>query len=935
MDGESLETWLHAAAPGTAAVLGRAFHASLFLQRAFERQPQWARQMLETGGFESRPQTPVAQRLRACVDEAANYAAVRRLLRQFRQRELARLALRDIAGWAPLDENLHALSDLADAACQTALEWACKELARRSHDIAEAAVPIVLGLGKLGGRELNFSSDIDLIFAYRLPPESDVELDVGHAQEYFGRLAREVAQLLSAVTEDGFVYRVDTMLRPFGRAGAPALSTTATLAYYQNHGREWERYALIKARPVAGDLEAGADLLEKLQPFVYRHYLDFGAIGALRDVKRRIDADARSHEAAEDVKLGPGGIRELEFVVQLFQLVRGGQDARLRGNGLRETLAQLGATGVLEDVTVSALDEAYVFLRRTENALQFHDDQQTHCLPADNPARAALCAALDMPDWAHFRQRLNQARGQVREVFEQVFAVDEESGTSAGEEQETALWQLEGAALEARLQTLGYRHDPQRVCSQLVGLRKSRLVRSMSDKAQSRLRECVALLVTEAAAMESAEVAICRTLDVLSAIGGRSTYLALLCESGLARGQLLQLTVASSWLTQQLAQNPSLLDTLLDARLAEDAPGRDAIFADLALMAGGVEGGDTEASMELLRRYRQETMLRIAAADLSGHLPLVQVSDRLTWLAEAVLAKALDDASVQLSARYGQPLRADGSSGLFAAIAYGKFGSLELGYGSDLDLVFIFDIDDPTVETEGGTRSLMAAQYYARLGQRVVQLLSALTGAGRAYEIDLELRPSGGSGTVVASFSGWARYQRESAWTWEHQALLRARVVAGDEALATAVRGVRGEVLSRPRDPDRLLRRVREMRDKMRVGLAQRKPGRWDVKQGSGGLVDAEFLTQYLLLCNAARHPEVVHYTDNWRQLEALSGAGVISAEDAESLVAAGRVYRNWLHRQALQDTDRLADEAQFTAQRAVVTKLWRRYMDADRGSQA
>ncbi|TAM12581.1 MAG: bifunctional [glutamate--ammonia ligase]-adenylyl-L-tyrosine phosphorylase/[glutamate--ammonia-ligase] adenylyltransferase [Nevskiaceae bacterium] len=923
MDENLLRELKAAATPATAAVLERALRASRLLARMLEHQPAWARASLAAGDFEATPAQPAAARLAAVVPRDADLPAMQRALRLFRGREMAHLIVRDVAGWAVVDETLARLSELAEAACEAVLTWVMQDLARRRHPCPQACTPIVLGMGKLGGRELNFSSDIDLIFAYRVGPSADG--DVAH--EYFARVVREVTPLLAEATEDGFVFRVDTLLRPFGRAGAPALSDHAMLAYYQNHGREWERYALIKARPVAGDRAAGAALLAALQVFVYRRYLDFSAIGALRDLKARIDAEARKHGAAEDIKLGPGGIRELEFVVQLFQLVRGGQDARLRDTSLRTTLAQLGVIGTLDTETVRQLDAAYSFLRRIENALQYYDDQQTHRLPGDAAARTALCAALDFADWPALQAVLGRERRAVRAAFDRVFAADSTPQEGSSDEPHAGLWTLEGTALTAHLAELGYRHDPQHVAAQLLALRESRTVRVMSEAARNRLRECIARLSIGAVALEDPETAFCRALQVVAAIGGRSTYLALLCESAATRTQLLRLTASSPWITQLLEQSPVLLDALLDSRFENDVPKRDGIFADLARRAGGVDGADTEASMELLRRYRQETMLRIAAADLSGRLPLVQVSDRLTWLAEAVLDKALADATVQLSARYGQALRADGTPGAFAAVAYGKFGSIELGYGSDLDLVFVFDVDDPAADTQGGPRSLSAAEYYGRLGQRVVQLLSALTGAGRAYEIDLELRPSGSSGAVVSSFSGWARYQRESAWTWEHQALLRARPVAGDAALGEAVNAVRREVLVRPRDAQVLRREVREMRTKVRAGLEQRQAGRWDVKQGVGGLVDAEFLVQYLLLRDMARAPELVIWTDNWRQLDALAAAGVIPQAEAETLVTAGRAYRNWLHRCALQEAGKLAMEAQFTTARADVVRLWQRYL--------
>ncbi|MDI3259381.1 MAG: bifunctional [glutamate--ammonia ligase]-adenylyl-L-tyrosine phosphorylase/[glutamate--ammonia-ligase] adenylyltransferase [Sinobacteraceae bacterium] len=904
----------------------RLFRASPFVAGIFAREPEWAERALQQGEFERVPERSTAARLHAALANASDEAAFMRALRVFRHRELSRIAFREVVGHAELDETLHALSDLADAACASALDFAARALHSR-HGTPRGADgeeirPIVLGLGKLGGRELNFSSDIDLVFAYTAPGQTDGSVTISN-EEYFGRLVQSLTRLLATPTADGFVFRVDTLLRPFGSAGALAVSADAMELYYQQHGREWERYALIKARPVAGDLAAGCALLQRLEPFVYRRYLDFDAIGALRELKALIDREARKRGAEDDLKLGPGGIRELEFMVQLFQLVRGGQDARLRSPQLRPVLAYLGAAGLLPRETAQALDAAYVFLRRCENAIQMYADEQTHRLPQSAQARAALCAALDFEDWEELCAVLDAHRARVRAEFDRLFAREENAAHA------TEVWLGEVQELSEALRRRGYTRSPEPAAAALVALREARAIRALPEHSVRRLREIVAALVGEALDTDAPEIALKRALAILEAIAGRSTYLALLRESAAARSQMLKLAAASPWIAELLAQSPALFDSLLDPRLAAEAPGREALRAELARAAAGVSALDEEASMNLLRRYRQEMTLRIAAADLSGALPLVQVSDRLTWLAEAIVAQALLYAREQLAAQYGTPPHGDDRNE-FAVIAYGKFGGIELGYGSDLDLVFVYDAADGEAPTVGGPRSLPMAQYFLRLAQRVVQLLSAQTVAGRAYEIDLELRPSGRSGLVTVSFSAFARYQRESAWTWEHQALLRARTVAGGERLRAAVEEVRREVLCRPREAHRLKREVREMRARMRAELEQRRAGHFDVKQGEGGLIDAEFLTQYLCLLHAAAQPAVIEYSDNWRQLEALHRAGAIAAEEFQALLAAERAYRGWLHRRALQQEDALADDAAFADSRAAVRALWRRYLEGD-----
>lgn len=916
----------------TPALLARARHASRFIARVFEREPDWVEAATADGEF-GRTLPPVAGRLAAALAGIVDEAAFLRALRRFRNREMARLALRDIAGWAPLDETLHGLSDLADAACDAALGHANAVLEARHGQPRDAegnpSRPFVLGMGKLGGRELNFSSDIDLIFGYGARGETDGARSLSN-EEYFAKLARETSRLLSTPTEDGFVYRVDALLRPFGSVGAMALSIPALEEYYQTHGREWERYAMIKARPCAGDRATGEALLKSLRPFIYRRYLDYGALGNLRELKALIDRDAQAKGAADNLKLGPGGIREIEFMVQLFQLTRGGQDVRLRDARLRPVLRYLGESGLMPAETAQALDAAYVLLRRAENAVQLYDDQQTHLLPVDEAQRSAMAAALDLPDYAAVLAQLEPARERVRREFEALFSEAPRSEPVAGFSAAVGeAWDV-AAEAEDGLRAQGFGERAAEVGKALADLRQSRLVRALSDATQQRLRELLPLLLAESAKQGDPASAALRTLEIVAAIAGRSTYLSLLRESAMARHQLVQLCAASPWITALLARTPALLDALLDPRLATEAPTRAALFSELRAQFERLASDDIEPQMELLRRYRQEMTLRIAAADLAGSLPLVQVSDRLTWLAEAIVAQALDVAWTQLSAQYGQPLREDGSRARFAIIAYGKFGSIELGYGSDLDLVFVYDTDAPEAMTTGAARSIAPGDFFARLSQRFVHLLQTMTPAGRAYEVDLQLRPSGSSGLVVSSLASFARYQRESAWTWEHQALLRARPVAGDEALCAAIAEVRREVLMRPRDPAKLRTEVIEMRAKMRANLEKKQPGRWDVKQGGGGLIDAEFLTQFLCLRDAHRDAALVEFTDNWRQLEALAADGCIDAATRESLLAAVRKFRGWLHRQSLQQADALVDASHFAPERAAVEAAWQQHLIGD-----
>ncbi|MDP3859303.1 MAG: bifunctional [glutamate--ammonia ligase]-adenylyl-L-tyrosine phosphorylase/[glutamate--ammonia-ligase] adenylyltransferase [Stagnimonas sp.] len=852
-------------------------------------------------------------------------------LRRARNREWARIALRDRHGLASLDQTLGDLSAFADAACERALQAA--ELGLRPRygqprgERGALVRPVVLGMGKLGGRELNFSSDIDLILAYTEAGETDGGKRISNG-EYFVKLAQEFVRLLSEHTAAGFAFRVDLMLRPFGSAGPVAIPVDAMEDYYQNHGRDWERYALIKARPVAGDLVAGEALLARLTPFVYRRYLDFNALAGLRELKRKIAADALARGLADDdLKLGDGGIRECEFIVQSFQLVRGGQDARLRGRELRPMLRRLAELGHLPAATAAELDQAYVLLRRAENAVQSYADQQTHALPTTPERLAWLAAALGYPDWPALQAVLRQARERVSRSFNELFAEPDAVPQRPAAQAATALWRGEGEQALAALAAAGFRDADAELSQAVQILREHPRLRTASEATQQRLSELLPLLAEDAIAATAADLSPCtalkRALEVVTAVLGRSTYLTLLRESAGARRNLLQLCAASPWIAATLARHPVLLDQLLDSRSLYHPPDREQLREGLLPRVAALPVGDVEAAMDLLRRYVQETTLRIAAAEVVNALPLVQVSDRLTWLAEAVVEAAVADAEREMRAVHGDPRRADCAPAGFSVIGYGKLGALEMGYGSDLDLVFVHDAEPADADTVGGSRPLPQSTWMARLAQRVIHRLTTQTHLGRAYEVDMQLRPNGGSGLPVVTLASFADYQRHKAWTWEHQALSRARHIAGTPALGAAFEQIRREVLCRPREAGKLRQEIVEMRDKMRAHLDKPRAGRWDVKQGEGGLIDVEFLVQYWVLSQAAAHPELVHWPDVWRQLDALAAAGLLAPEQASALLDAQRAYRAHLHQRLLRGESADAGEAQFAEARAVVTAVW------------
>jgi glutamate-ammonia-ligase adenylyltransferase len=902
---------------------------SAFAARVVRQQAQWwAQSPWRAAVAADALATELREATGAARGEDAE-AALMAGLRRVRDRRLLQIACRDLAGLASLDETLQSLSLLADLCVQRATGFAYEQLRTRygtPRDARGSAVqPVVIAMGKLGGRELNLSSDIDLIFAHGAAGETDGSRPLPN-EAFFVRLAQAVVRLLCQRTEEGFAYRVDTLLRPFGSSGPMSMHLEAMETYYREHGRDWERYALVKARVVAGDLSAGRSLLRRLQAFVYRRYLDFNAIGSLRKLKRLIEADVARRNCEADIKLGIGGIRELEFIVQSFQLVRGGQQRALRDRGLRRVLRYLGASGLLAAETAARLDECYVFLRRLENAIQFYDDQQTHALPREPEAREALVANLHMPDWAGLLDALQAVRADVHRQFQAIFRPEAGQVDAAVRRFMRNVWdEAPGDELCRQAIELGFDDRPDAVVEALRRLRGSRLLAALSEQTRERMAGMLTRLLEDCLDHPEPDLAAERSLAIVHTIAGRSTYLTLLDESPTARKQLVRLCAASPWITSLLIQSPALLGRLLDPEALYAVPTREQMKSELDGRLAQVPLGDVEGGMDALRRFRHETTLRIAAADVAGRLPLVEVSDRLTWCAEVVLAAALQRARTELASRHGEARNADGSPAGFGAIAYGKFGGIELGYGSDLDLVFVHDSDRPDEETTG-ERPIPNLQFLTRLAQRLVHWLSTLTAAGRAYEVDLELRPSGRSGLVVVSFDSFERYQREQAWVWEHQALTRARCVAGGVEIAERFARVRHACLCLPRDPERLRREVLDMRRRMREAREKRRAEHWDVKHARGGLVDLEFLTQYLLLREAHQHPGLTRWPDNWRQLESLAEAGVLLARERDDLIGLYRALRAWTHRRALQEKDTLAPDAVLSEERGRVVEHWERW---------
>ncbi|MBE9563159.1 MAG: bifunctional [glutamate--ammonia ligase]-adenylyl-L-tyrosine phosphorylase/[glutamate--ammonia-ligase] adenylyltransferase, partial [Proteobacteria bacterium] len=820
-----------------------------------------------------------------------------RTLRLFRCREMVRIAWQDITGWASLEETLQSLSNLADALLDTALRWLYNNLTNQLGTPSDAnGTPqplIVLAMGKLGGQELNFSSDIDLIFAYPEAGETTGTKRPRSNQEFFLRLGQRLIHVLNSLTPDGFVFRVDMRLRPFGDSGPLVTSFAAMENYYQTHARDWERYALVKARVAAGYKPSGNVLLKNLRPFVYRRYLDFNAFESLRNMKNLIDRETSRKGLNNNIKLGPGGIREIEFTCQVFQLIRGGQQPALQQRNLLETLKQLNTFQILPKDAITRLREAYNFLRLTENHLQAIDDRQTQTLPDDELNQSRLAYSMGFSDWTRFLARLIHHQQQVHSEFEQVFApesLEESEPVTEGwqelwasdlQDDEQAITLLTQAGFKSAKQVLTYLHQ----------LLNSYSIKKLNKRGRERLDSLIPMIIMVAQKHNSPDDAIQRSLKLIESITQRGVYLALLIERPQVLKRLVSLCADSAWIAEQITRYPLLLDELLDSRRLF-APLKPAEL-DNALQAQLAHQpiDDLEMQMDTLRQFKRAYVLHIAATEISGDLTVDIASDYLSSIADTLIRKSLTLAYDHLIQRHGQPT-CPNLPGL-CVVAYGKAGGMELSYGSDLDIVFLHhDSKQPT----DGSKQLDNQVFFVRLAQRIIHIITTNTPAGMLYEVDSRLRPSGDSGMLVTSFNAFETYQKQNAWIWEHQALIRARAVAGSEESKKLFEKIRRETLSIRRDPKKLLSEVQKMREKMRSNLDKTATGMFDLKQGRGGIADIEFIIQYGVLLLAVDYPDLLETTGMLPLLKLLTRYELFTESVGSKLREAFWVYRTEVH---------------------------------------
>ena len=812
------------------------------------------------------------------------------------------------------------LSDFADACIVAAKEFALIPLlAKHGEPIGYSGKVqdlIVIAMGKLGAQELNLSSDIDLIFAFDEQGETNGRkcIDV---QQFCILWGQKLIYLLDHITADGFVFRVDMRLRPWGDGSALAISHVALEKYLSQHGREWERYAWIKARIITGGAE-GDDLLEMTRPFVFRKYVDYTAFEAMREMKAMIEREVSRRNIADDIKLGAGGIREVEFIVQVFQLIYGGSKLELQDRQCLVSLKHLGEVGLLDAQAVIDLEDAYLFLRRVEHAIQALNDQQTQSLLTENDLRQRLTDTLGFEDWDAFIAFLNEKRGKVIYQFEHLI---KEKGCEATVENSTQLENRLEAILDANAKNLihefWYGHA----------------IKKLPAKAVQRLKEFWPYLIEAILQSDKPQIALMRLMPLVESVMRRTVYLVMLIESKGALQRLVKMATVSPWICEELTHYPVLLDEFLSMDF--ELPQRRYLEDSLRQQLLRIEIDQVEDQMRVLRLFKKSNVLTVAASDVLAESPLMKVSDALTDIAEVSVIAALNLAYQTVAKRHGYPLDENGRRCsldhlAFVVAGYGKLGGIELGYGSDLDLVFIHAMDEQA-DTDG-TKVISGFEFAMRVAQKFMSLMTTQTLDGRVYEIDTRLRPSGEAGLLVTSLKAFEQYQLKSAWVWEHQALVRARSIAGELSLREKFEQLRCRILTLPRDEENVRVEVLNMRQKMKDHLGsskeQKKDGIFHLKQDAGGIVDIEFMAQYMVLAWSGTNQDLAHYSDNVRILEDAGKAGCLPSSDVTALIQAYLSERAESHRLALANHNMQVSAVDWYDTREVVCKLWQRLID-------
>ena len=923
------------------------FSLSEFIFEQCIKSPSWLTALLvEKSLFDE--YIDYQDKLALLLAETDSEAALQKNLRQFRNFHMLRIAWRDLCNQQSIENSLAQVSQLAHQLITQTNRWLYQFL-QPQFGLPEGEFGpqpmLILGMGKLGGGELNFSSDIDLIFSYPAVGVTTGGRKSIENQQFFTKLAQKIITALDQRTADGQVYRVDMRLRPFGDSGPLVMHFDAMEDYYQEQGRDWERYAMLKALILNQACPYTQQLSDILQPFIYRRYLDFSAIESLRSMKSMIEQEVRRRGLTNNIKLGEGGIREAEFVVQSLQLINGGREPSLKVQSLQLALSKLVNLQILPAQSANDLQQSYLWLRKVEHCLQQFGDKQTQVLPNNNIDQQRLLYVLGINTYPDFMQQLAEHCDTVHQQFSLLVKEDSAlQGEVADEQQQGAkdLWQLQLNVQETQ-SILNYWHLTDEVNAkglpigedvhkQISIFKQNLTTQRIGQKGLTILNNLMPVLIhyiLSSSANDHAEL-FRRILTVLHAILGRTAYLQLLFENQAALFHLVKLCAASPWVTEQIARFPLLLDELLNPTSLYKPVAVNQYADELRQVLLRVEPEDLELQIETLRQFKLSQQLTIAASDISNALPVMQVSDHLTHLAEAIIAQVVDIAWQQMVAKFGVPVcETQGPKDIqnkgFAVLGFGKLGGWELGYGSDLDLVFVHNCDGQLYTN--GEKTIGSNGFYIKLAQRILHIFTIKTGLGLLYEVDMRLRPSGNAGLLVCHVNGFATYETDNAWTWEHQALGRARFIWGGNELRERFTAVRLAVLSKPRDVLVLADEVVSMREKMRAHLAKGNATHIDLKQDAGGIADIEFIVQFMLLAHTSSFPSLAKWPDNVRLLADLANLSLITKSEAETLSQAYLEYRNYAHRLALQNDTMLAINTSLVSLQTKVKAIWHKYL--------
>ncbi|OOH89763.1 bifunctional glutamine synthetase adenylyltransferase/deadenyltransferase [Pasteurellaceae bacterium 15-036681] len=916
--------------------LVKAIALSDFVYQQLQKQPELLAQWLS--------KTPTiddcadySERLQAVLGTVTDESQLQRELRLFRHREMASLSLIQSNHFATTQQVFECLSDLAEALILGARDWLfskmCQEYGTPMNELGEQQELLILGMGKLGGRELNFSSDIDLIFAYPDRGETVGAHKPMENSKFFTRLGQRLIRALDEITLDGFVYRTDMRLRPFGDSGALVLSFTAMEDYYQEQGRDWERYAMIKAKILGEDLSNinHKYLKQMLRPFVYRRYLDFSAIQSLREMKQKISREVLRRGLVDNIKLGAGGIREVEFIVQTFQMMRGGRDKILQQRSLLAVLPQLAQLQLLTEAQIAELRAGYFFLRHTENVLQAINDKQTQTLPTDELDRLRLAYANGFENWQDFSATLTLHQQKIRAIFNELIGEDEEEDESA-ENQKLAMWkdilnyQITEEELASCLADYAVEQtDYPELYRQLATTFQDWVKRPIGVRGREVLRKLMPKVIDAIFSRTDYVVLLPRIINIIDKITMRTTYLELIYEKEQILPQLLTLCGQSTMIAEQIATYPMLLDELIVQKSLTSVIDLKDYPQALQEYLMRIPEEDEEALIDGLRQFKQSQILRIAAADILSVLPVMKISDHLTYLAEAIIGAVVNMAWRQVSQRFGSPEHLQEGEKDFVVIGYGKLGGIELGYNSDLDLVFLHNAPENS-ETIGGRKSISSHQFYLKLAQKINGIFNLNTSAGVLYEVDMRLRPSGEAGLLVSTFSAYESYQQNEAWTWESQALVRARAVYGTAELRQAFEDIRRLTLSN-KASGQLRQDICEMREKMYQHLSKTQETQFHLKTDQGGITDIEFIAQYLVLAYSGQFPQMAVWSDNVRIFDSAMECGILTQEQGEQLKNCYTNLRNKIHHLNLLNKDSRVDRTEFVEERRFVREMWERFL--------